>query len=56
MIENEIKKRILEGISGSQVDVVISGNRAEISVVSESFEQLNRVQRDQEVYLSLIHI
>ena len=50
MIENEIKKRILEGISGSQVDVVISGNRAEISVVSESFEQLNRVQRDQEVY------
>ena len=25
-------------------------NRAEISVVSESFEQLNRVQRDQEVY------
>ena len=29
---------------------MISGNRAEISVVSESFEQLNRVQRDQEVY------
>ena len=50
MIEDEIKKRILEGISGAQVDVVISGNRAEISVVSESFEQLNRVQRDQEVY------
>ena len=50
MIEGEIKKRILEGIPGSQVEVVISGNRAEISVVSESFEQLNRVQRDQEVY------
>ena len=50
MIEDEIKKRILEGIPGSQVEVVISGNRAEISVVSESFEQLNRVQRDQEVY------
>ena len=48
--EDEIKKRILEGIPGSQVEVVISGNRAEISVVSESFEQLNRVQRDQEVY------
>ena len=29
---------------------MISGNRAEISVVSESFEQLNRVKRDQEVY------
>ena len=65
MIEDEIKKRILEGIPGSQVEVVISGNRAEISVVSESFEQLNRVKRDQEVYkyvkdyisdLSLIHI
>ena len=50
MIEDEVKKRILEGIPGSQVEVVISGNRAEISVVSESFEQLNRVQRDQEVY------
>ena len=50
MIEDEIKKRILDGIPGCQVDVAISGNRAEISVVSESFEQLNRVQRDQEVY------
>ena len=50
MIEDEIKKRILEGIPGSQVEVVISGNRAEISVVSESFEPLNRVRRDQEVY------
>ena len=50
MIEEEIKKRILDGIAGCQVDVVISGNRAEISVVSESFQQLNRVQRDQEVY------
>ena len=50
MIEDEIKKRILDGIPGCQVDVVISGNRAEISVVSESFEQLNRVKRDQEVY------
>ena len=50
MIEDEIKKRILDGIPECQVDVAISGNRAEISVVSESFEQLNRVQRDQEVY------
>ena len=50
MTEDEIKKRILDGIPGCQVKVVISGNRAEISVVSESFEQLNRVQRDQEVY------
>ena len=50
MVEDEIKKRILDGIPGCQVDVVIAGNRAEISVVSESFEQLNRVKRDQEVY------
>ena len=50
MIEDEIKKRILDGIPGCQVDIMISGNRAEISVVSESFEQLNRVKRDQEVY------
>ena len=50
MVEEEIKKRIVDGIPGCEVKVVISGNRAEISVVSESFEQLNRVQRDQEVY------
>ena len=50
MIEDEIKKRILDGSPECQVAVAISGNRAEISVVSESFEQLNRVQRDQEVY------
>ena len=50
MIEEEIKKRILDGIAGCQVGVVISGNRAEISVVIESFEQLNRVKRDQKVY------
>ncbi len=50
MVEEEIKKRIVDGIPGCEVKVVISGNRAEISVVSKSFEQLNRVQRDQEVY------
>tara|TARA_A100001011_G_scaffold251741_1_gene259916 strand:- start:1208 stop:1426 length:219 start_codon:yes stop_codon:yes gene_type:complete len=50
MIEEEIKKRILDGIPGCQVNVVVSGNRAEISVVSESFTELNRVQRDQAIY------
>ena len=50
MIEEEIKKRILDGMPGCQVNVVVSGNRAEISVVSESFEGLSRVQRDQAIY------
>ena len=50
MIEEVIKKRISEGIPGSRVDVSVSGNRAEISVVSASFEKLNRVQRDQKIY------
>ena len=50
MTEEEIKKRILDGIPGCQVNVVVSGNRAEISVVSESFEGLSRVQRDQAIY------
>ena len=50
MIEEDIKKRILEGIPGSRVDVVVAGNRAEISVVSASFKKLNRVQRDQKIY------
>ena len=50
MIEEDIKKRILEGIPGSRVDVVVAGNRAEISVVSASFKNLNRVQRDQKIY------
>ena len=50
MIEEDIKKRIVEGIPGSRVDVVVAGNRAEISVVSASFKKLNRVQRDQKIY------
>jgi len=50
VIEEDIKKRILEGIPGSRVDVVVAGNRAEISVVSASFKKLNRVQRDQKIY------
>ena len=50
MLEEDIKKRISEGIPGSRVDVLVSGNRAEISVVSASFEALNRVQRDQKIY------
>ena len=44
MIEEDIKKKILEGIPGSRVDVVVARNRAEISVVSASFKKLNRVQ------------
>ena len=50
MIEEEIKKRILDGIPGCLVNVEVSGNRAEIKVVSESFEEMNRVQRDQAIY------
>jgi len=49
MIE-EISTAIREGIEGAQVSVQLEGNRALITVVSEVFEPLSRVRKQQAVY------
>ena len=49
MIE-EISTAICAGIEGAEVSVQLEGNRALITVVSEVFESLSRVRKQQAVY------
>ena len=46
----EIAAAISDRIPGAEVDVVVDGNRALITVVSSAFEKLSRVQKQQKVY------
>ena len=50
MIEENIRARILEDMPNSEVEVIVEGNRASITVVSTLLEGLNRVQRHQRIY------
>ena len=45
-----ISQAVLDGIEGAEVNVVLEGNRALISVISPAFEGLTRVQKQQKVY------
>ncbi len=45
-----IRQAVTDGIENAEVDVVLDGDRALISVVSPEFEGLSRVQKQQKVY------
>ena len=45
-----IRAAVASGIEDAEVDVVLEGNRALITVVSPAFEGLSRVQKQQKVY------
>ena len=45
-----ISAAVASGIEDAEVDVVLEGNRALITVVSPAFEGLSRVQKQQKVY------
>ena len=45
-----ITQAVNDGIENAQVEVVLDGNRALITVVSTAFEGLSRVQKQQKVY------
>lgn len=45
-----ISQAVADGIEAAEVDVVLEGNRALITVVSPAFEGLSRVQQQQKVY------
>lgn len=49
----DIKTLITKAIPGCQLDVTLEGNHAHLVVVSEAFEGLNTVKRQQLVYGSL---
>ena len=45
-----ISAAVASGIENAEVDVVLEGNKALITVVSPVFEGLSRVQQQQKVY------
>ena len=45
-----IEQAVIAEIPGAEVDVELDGNRAVITVVSDVFVDLNRVQKQQKVY------
>jgi len=49
-MNDAIIQAVRNGIDGAEVDVVVDGNRALITVVSPLFEGLSRVQKQQKVY------
>lgn len=49
-MDEDIERAIAERIDGAEVDVLVDGNRALITVVSNEFESLGRVQKQQKVY------
>ncbi len=49
-MKNVIVNRIAESIPGSRVEVDIDGNRAVITVISDHFAGMSRVQKHQAVY------
>ena len=50
MIEEVIRKRILEGVPNSETSVFVEGNKVNITVISPLLSELNRVQRHQLIY------
>jgi len=49
-MKEQITAAVLAGIPGAEVEVVVDGNRAMITVVSEAFAGRTRVQKQQAVY------
>ena len=49
-MQDDVRNRVERGIPGAQVTVEIEGNRAAIIVVSEHFDGMSRVKKQQEVY------
>lgn len=49
-IADSIRSQLSQADGEPQVEVVVDGNRASITVISQAFEGLNRVQKQQAVY------
>jgi acid stress-induced BolA-like protein IbaG/YrbA len=49
-MQDDVKSRVETAIPGAQVTVEIEGNRAAIAVISEHFDGMSRVKKQQEVY------
>lgn len=52
-MKSTIHKRITESIPDAEVQVDLDGNRAVITVVSDTFAGMSRVQKHQAVYAAI---
>lgn len=50
---DEIRARVEQALDSAEVEVAGEGNRFQIDVVSEGFEGMNRVKRQQQVYAAI---
>lgn len=50
---DEIRARVEQALDSAEVAVAGEGNRFQIDVVSERFEGMNRVKRQQQVYAAI---
>jgi len=48
--EQSIERAVADRIEASKVEVALDGNRALLTVVSDEFAPLSRVQKQQKVY------
>lgn len=51
-----IAEAVAAGIPGATVEATVDGNRALITVVSETFAEMTRVQKQQAVYACIKHL
>lgn len=49
-MKEQITAAVSAGFPGAAVDTVVEGNRATITVVSDAFEGMTRVRKQQAVY------
>ncbi|MDA1076449.1 MAG: BolA/IbaG family iron-sulfur metabolism protein [Proteobacteria bacterium] len=49
-MHDAIKQAISDGLPGAEIDVLLDGNRALITVISEVFRTMSRVQKQQAIY------
>ena len=55
-MKEQIIAAVAAGIAGASVDAAVEGNRAEITVVSDAFAGMSRVQKQQAVYACIQHL
>ncbi len=48
-----IESLLQEGLPGCQLDLIADGDKLAVTIVSEQFEGLNRVKRQQKIYVLL---
>ena len=52
-MNEEIERRLSSALSPSHCEIALDGNRAQVLVIADAFEGMNRVKRQQAVYACL---